>query len=166
EYKEIKFWGYLDYAGISAYFPLSKKEKPSYGEIKSTWNKWMLEIEEWQKTHGKPVIFPEIGYKSCEGTAREPWGHDAEGGVDLKQQEYCYRAALETFWDKEWFYGMYWWVWRTKAFVSGTYDTSFSPNDKPALKTVNEWYTKPDPHKYKTIMETFNSKIMNLNKKS
>ncbi|MDD5487438.1 MAG: FecR domain-containing protein [Candidatus Omnitrophica bacterium] len=149
EYKEIKFWKYLDYAGIAAYFPLSDKDRPSYIEILKNWGPWLKDIEQWQATHGQPVIFPEIGYKSCEGTVREPWAHQPTGPVDIAQQERGYRAALQTFWNKKWFYGMYWWTWRTHPLMGGPNDRGFTPNDKPAAEVLSSWYTKPDPHKAK-----------------
>jgi len=159
EYKDVQFWGYLDYAGISAYFPVAQTAKPTYNEIKKGWQPWLEEIEAWQKTHGRPVIFPEIGYRSIEGCAKEPWNYMATGAVDLQQQLDCYRAAFETFWGKEWFYGMYWWVWRTKAYILGEGNRDYTPNDKPAGELVNEWYSKPDPHTYKNLMERAKDKF-------
>ncbi|MCK5450382.1 MAG: hypothetical protein KAI70_01305, partial [Candidatus Omnitrophica bacterium] len=148
EYKEVRFWEYLDYAGISAYFPLADDDKPSYGEIKKNCEKWAVEIEAWQKIHGKPVVFSEVGYKSIEGAAKEPWNFISGGKVDIKQQYNCYKAVLETFWDKEWFYGMYWWAWRTNVLISGKFHRGYTPYDKPAAKLLYKWYMKPDPHKY------------------
>ena len=159
EYESIRFWNLLDYAGISAYFPLSQNNKPSYFEIKRNWALWLEKIEAWQKTHGKPVIFPEIGYKSAEGAARQPWEHRSSGIVDMKLQYNCYKAAFETFWDKEWFYGMYWWAWRTDPRLGGAFDRGFSPSGKPAEKLVKAWYNKPDPHKYKSVIELAKDKL-------
>lgn len=150
EYKEIKFWNYLDYAGISSYFPVADDDNPSYAEMKSNWENWANEIEAWQKTHALPVIFPEIGYKSCRGSAKMPWAHDPTGPIDLKQQYNAYKAALSTFWGKEWFYGLYWWAWRTHPSIGGPGNRGFTPNGKPAAKLVRKWYLKPDPHKYKS----------------
>jgi len=154
EYRDITFWEHLDYAGISAYFPLSDKERPSYAEIKRNWGKWLVEIEAWQKTHGRPVIFPEIGYRSIEGAAREPWAFTNTGPLDMQQQYNCYKAAFETFWGKKWFYGMYWWTWRTAPYIQGRYHRGYTPNDKPASGLIDHWYAKPDPHKYKSMIRS------------
>lgn len=162
EYKEITFWNKLDYAGIAPYFPLAKNDDPSYNDIKASWSAIGKELDAWQKTHGKPVIFPEIGYKSCEGSAKVPWTHDPSGVLDLKQQYNCYKGALETFWNKEWFYGMYWWTWRTHPLMGGEGHRGFTPNDKPAAKLVNEWYAKPDPRKYKSPLALVGDKVKSL----
>ncbi|MBF0216269.1 MAG: FecR domain-containing protein [Candidatus Omnitrophica bacterium] len=160
EYSEVAFWGYLDYAGISAYFPLSEKDSPSYPEIFSKWKDWCNDIEKWQKTHGKPVIFPETGYKSCKESAKKPWGYESEGPVDLKQQRDCYRALMETFFDKPWFYGVYWWVWKsTNPMIVGEFDKEYTPNEKPAAKLVKEWYGRPDPHAYKSWLAFLKEKV-------
>ena len=159
EYKEVTFWQHLDYAGISAYFPVAIKDKPFYWEIKRNMKLWAKEIEAWQKTHGKPVLFTEIGYRSIEGSAKEPWDYSKGGPVDLKQQYNCYKAALSTFWGKEWFYGYYWWSWRTKAAIQGKYHRGYTPNDKPASELLDKWYSKPDPHKYKSLFTRIKEKI-------
>ena len=165
EYENIRFWENLDYAGISAYFPLSKKNKPSYSEIKNAWKPWLKNIEAWQKTHGKPVIFPEIGYRSAAGSAKVPWAHRSIGEVDLRQQYNCYKAAFETFWGKDWFYGFYWWTWRTSPRMGGKYNRGFTPHKKPAGELIKRWYEKPDPHKYKSIWVLAKNKVKSWIKK-
>ncbi|MBU1128898.1 MAG: FecR domain-containing protein, partial [Candidatus Omnitrophica bacterium] len=159
EYENIRFWGHLDYAGISAYFPLSRKDKPSYFEIKNGWKPWLEKIEAWQKTHGKPVIFPEIGYRSAAGSAKIPWAHRSMSEIDLRQQYNCYKATFETFWGKPWFYGFYWWTWRTNPRIGGKYNRGFTPHEKPAGSLIKTWYLKPDPHKYKSILELAKDKV-------
>jgi hypothetical protein len=160
EYADVAFWGYLDYAGISAYFPLSEKDAPTYGEMLAKWKEWYQDIDKWRKEHGKPVIFPETGYKSCQGSAKRPWGYEADGPVDLKQQRDCYRALMETFFGADWFYGAYWWVWRsTNPMIVGEFDKEYTPNEKPAAKLVKEWYDRPDPHTYKSWFTLLREKV-------
>jgi len=142
EYLNIKFWDELDYAGIDAYFPISDKEKPTYEELMEGWKKWLLEIEEWQAKINKPVIFPEIGYHSSEYAAKEPWTHIAGNKLDLNVQLDCYRALIDTFWNKEWFYGLYWWDWGTSVKMGGTRNRGFTPQNKPAEDLVRKQYSK------------------------
>jgi len=146
EYKYVKFWDALDYIGIDAYFPLSDKEKPDFEEIKKGWEKWVKEMEEFQATVGKPVIFPEVGYCSAQGAARRPWEEVVTGEVDLEQQKECYQALFETFWQKKWFYGMYWWRWGTDVRFGGPSNKGYSPQNKPTLDVIKRWYKKPVPH--------------------
>lgn len=142
EYLNIAFWDILDYAGVDAYFPLSDKEKPTYDELVEGWKKWYPEIEAWQARINKPVIFPEVGYHSTEFAAKEPWMHDVGYNVELDIQVDCYRAMYDTFWDKEWFYGMYWWDWGTSIRMGGAANRGFTPQNKPAEELVKKWYGK------------------------
>ena len=149
EFSQVKFWDVLDYVGIDAYFPLSEKARPTLEEIKKGWEPWIKEIEEFQKTVNKPIIFPEVGYCSAEGAAKKPWEEIAKGEVDLALQADCYQALYETFWDKSWFYGMYWWKWGTDVRFGGPGNRGFSLQNKPAEGVVTRWYKKPAPKKKK-----------------
>lgn len=143
EYNQIEFWNALDYAGIDAYFPLVCTDNPQVEELKSAWSDWLRELEAWQKRIKKPVIFVEVGYKSCGGATDEPWQHIAVGNLDLQLQVNCYQALLETFWDKPWFYGVYWWYWGVHPKMGGEFNRGFTPQNKPAQETIREWYSKP-----------------------
>ncbi len=143
EFKEITFWDALDYAGLDPYFPLVTSTNPQVDELKSAWQDWLKSIEEWQKKINKPVLFTEIGYKSSKDAADEPWQHASIGELDLGLQSNLYRALLETFWDKPWFYGAYWWYWGTNPRMGGENNRGFTPQNKPAQDVVKEWYTKP-----------------------
>ena len=142
EYKNITFWDKLDYAGLDAYFPLTDKEKPTLDELREGWKKHMPEIEEWQKKINKPVILTEVGYKSAPGAAIAPWEYQSGKEVDLQLQSDCYTALYEAFWDKPWFYGIYWWYWGTNDKMGGSTDRGFNIQNKPASDIVKLWYSK------------------------
>jgi len=144
-YMDIRFWDQLDFIGINAYFPLSKKMKPTYSELMEGWVPWVEEMEAFQKSIGKPVIFPEAGCTSADGAAIRPWEHVARGEVNIKLQADYYQAIVDTFWQKEWFYGLYWWYWGTNVHMGGKYNRGFTPQNKPALDIIKEWYSKPLP---------------------
>ncbi len=143
EFNRIEFWDALDYAGIDPYFPLVCSMKPKVEELKSAWGDWMKTIEPWQAKINKPVIFTEIGYKSSEDATDEPWQYVGMGKLDLGLQVNCYKAVLETFWDKPWFYGVYWWYWGANPKMGGELNKGFTPQNKPAQEVVKEWYGKP-----------------------
>jgi len=148
EYERIKFWDALDYVGIDAYFPLVEdKPKPTLEELKKGWEPWVTDVEAFQKRVNKPIIFPEVGYCSAAWTAKTPWEDLASGKVESKLQADCYRALIETFWGKEWFYGMYWWRWGTDTRFGGPNNRGFSPQNKPAKDVIKEWYSKPAPQR-------------------
>lgn len=142
EYTNIAFWDALDYAGVDAYFPLSDKQKPTYEELMEGWKKWLPEIEKWQASIKKPVIFPEIGYHSSEYAAKEPWAHISGNVPDMDVQVNCYKAVFDTFWDKPWFYGTYWWDWGTSVKMGGMQNRGFTPQNKPAESLIKEQYAK------------------------
>jgi hypothetical protein len=146
----VKFWDALDYVGIDAYFPLTdNRERPTLEELRQGWEKWVKEIEAFRKMVNKPVIFPEVGYCSAKGTAKIPWEEMAGGALDLELQADCYQALLETFWDRDWFYGVYWWRWGTDVRLGGATNRGFSFQNKPAQNVVVKWYKKAAPEKYK-----------------
>jgi hypothetical protein len=140
EYKAVKFWDALDYAGLDPYFPLSDKDKPTYEEVKKGWESHISDIETWQADINKQVIFTEIGYKSSTGAARSPFDHRPGAEVDLQQQADCYTALLETCWDKPWFSGVYWWEWGSSVHTGGPTNRGFTPQNKPAEQILSDWY--------------------------
>lgn len=143
EFERIEFWNELDYAGVDAYFFLAVPAKPTVEDLKDAWKDWIRVIEAWQKNINKPVILTEIGYKSSAGSVDEPWQHASFGDVDLNVQVNSYKALLESFWDKPWFTGVYWWYWGVNPNMGGPSNRGFTPQNKPAQDVVKEWYTKP-----------------------
>jgi len=149
DYSQVRFWDILDYAGIDAYFPLSKKNDPNLDELKEGWKQWLGEIETWQKTAKKPVVFTECGYCSADSAAKKPWVEAFSGMPNMRLQADCYIALFETFWDKPWFSGVYWWTWSTVPEAGGPANRRFTPQNKPALGHVKEWYSMSD---YKRLL--------------
>lgn len=146
EYFRVEFWDLLDYVGVDPYFPLIEKDRPSLAEIRESWKLWEKLLEEWQAKVKKPIIFPEIGYKSSTGTTDQPWVALPGKEVDLQLQRDCYQAVLEAFWDKPWFYGLYWWYWGTHPKMGGGTNRTYTPQNKPAEQLIKEWYHRPLPH--------------------
>ncbi|MGQ9700688.1 MAG: glycoside hydrolase family 113, partial [Candidatus Bipolaricaulaceae bacterium] len=94
EYPGVSFWNFLDYIGINAHFPLSEARTPSVEELVSSWSQVVTAVEAWQKTLQKPVLFTEIGYRSLDFAAREPW-HWAKGAsYNEVAQANAYEAAF------------------------------------------------------------------------
>lgn len=140
DYRDVGFWDLLDYAGIDAYFPLSYKKNPTYRDIREGWKKWLHEIEAWQASVNRPVVFTECGYSSADIAASNPWETAMSGEPNLRIQRNCYRAVFETFWNKKWFWGVYWWNWNTSPNSGGPNNRRFTPQNKPALREVSMRY--------------------------
>jgi len=142
DYQRIEWWSSLDYVGIDAYFPLTiLRYDPTFDELKNTWVSYANDLENWHSTIGKPVIFTEIGYRSGNGTNIAPGNYWMEMPVDLQEQVNCYEAAFQTLWNKNWFYGFYWWNWETDPNAGGPSDADYTPQNKPAQDVITNWYS-------------------------
>jgi len=142
DYADVTFWDRLDYVGIDAYFPLADGANPDIDEIRDGWRKWAGEITEWQSTVNKPVIFTECGYASVDIAASKPWEESTLGSANPGLQTDCYRVMFEELWDKNWFFGVYWWNWNTYEGSGGPDNKGFTPQNKPAEELIKEWYAK------------------------
>ncbi|MFH1552473.1 MAG: glycoside hydrolase TIM-barrel-like domain-containing protein [Candidatus Omnitrophota bacterium] len=139
-YKNIKFWKHLDYVGIDAYFPLTRRKNPSVTELKRGWEKWKSEIRAFQTTVNKPIIFTEIGYPSSSYAPESPWQYKLSGNADPELQARCYKAFFDTMWGCSWLEGVYWWNWSTNVHAGGKYNRQFTPQNKPAEKILEAYY--------------------------
>jgi exo-beta-1,3-glucanase (GH17 family) len=140
EETSIQWWDAVDYIGVDAYYPLTAKNDPTLAELKAAWVTPTLALENLSKQHNRPIIFTEIGYRSVDGANQHPWEWQAGGTVDLQEQANCYRAALETFWGKPWFRGIYWWYWSTDPNQGGASDDDYTPHNKPAELILRAYY--------------------------
>jgi glycosyl hydrolase family 113 len=145
---DVTFWDQLDYIGVQAYYPLTNKTTPSVRELKKGWKKHLDSIEKVQKKFNKPVIFSELGYKSTDCAAIEPWiwPNNFKGlykKVSYQTQANCYEAFFQTFWDKEWFAGVHFWEWQTgRRHNSDKKNINFTPQQKPAENIMTKWFAK------------------------
>ena len=133
EFESIKFWDALDYIGIDNYYPLT--DDYTAGHI-------FERIEKVQAKFGKPVLFTEAGYSAAEGAHKEPWADETNNPLSLDEQARCYETLLKTFYDKPWFYGMYWWKVGTNGY-GGPNNNSMTPWRKPAMEVLKRYYLSP-----------------------
>ncbi len=149
EYEEITFWDKLDFIGIQGYFPLTDKSHPSVEDLKRGWKPHLKKIERLSKRYGKPVLFTEQGYKSTHDAAIRPWEWPQEADkkkIDLQTQANCYEAFFQTFWDKPWCAGVYWWKWYPTSKVitnRSAANALYTPQGKPSQDVIKKWYGKP-----------------------
>lgn len=149
--------------GIDVYFTLTNKSDPTLNELKKAWEGHARDIEAWQATVNKPVIFNEIGYRSGDGANKLPWDYETPLHVDLQEQVDCYEAAFQTFWYRSWFYGFYWWNWETHPDAGGAHGfllNGFTPQNKPVEDTIRIWYSlRPhEPAFASLIKESYSSR--------
>lgn len=141
-YKNIEFWDQLDYIGIDAYFPLSKQKSPNLGHLNVKWDSIKIDIKNFSDNWNRPIIFTEFGYKSIDYAADGHWNYDQDTlGVNLQNQVVTYQSIFDTFWGEPWFNGGFLWKWHVDhEQVGGVKNKQFTPQNKPAQKTITDWY--------------------------
>lgn len=149
EYKIIDFWDELDYIGVQAYFPLTKKRNPDLETIKDGWNDHIEELQLFSEKHNKPILFTEVGYKSETTATIKPWEWGSFFSILTKKkshrtQQLAYEALFQKLWDKDWFAGSYIWQWDTRSSrENAPTNLDFSPRFKPAENVIAKWYGRP-----------------------
>ncbi|MDA9774639.1 hypothetical protein N9B82_06740, partial [Saprospiraceae bacterium] len=144
----VPFWADMDYIGIQAYFPLTNHKKPTLGEIKAGWKKHETILKKLSKTHKKPILFTEIGYRSDETATIEPWvwGSALDRLTHKKSEEtqnLAYEALFQKFWEEDWFAGLYIWQWHNRSKRGNEREEmDFTPRFKAAENTISKWYGK------------------------
>ncbi len=130
EYVRFADWDAFDCVGINAYFPLAGR---TVDELADAWGAHLDAIE--RVARGKPVIFPEAGYRAVTGATEAPWEHGG-GTPDAELQARAYEALLRACAARPWFGGVYWWKWFTDA---GPDTDAFVP-DAPARAVLRAWF--------------------------
>ncbi len=131
-YENVCFWDKLDFAGIDAYHPLSESATPTVEELKQGWQPHVEKMEEFQKKIGKQIAFTEAGYRSVDYTARDPLEYLEDRPANMEGQKNCYQALIDTFIDKPWFKGVYFWNYAPIKDDGGLSNKNFTPKGKPA----------------------------------
>ncbi len=131
-FPKVKFWDALDYIGIQAYFPISKKKDPSTKELRRGWSKWLSQICKFSAKFNKPVIFTELGYNWASHAAARPWDHSQGGAKAGKIKLRCMKVALEEVPKASCVKGVFLWKWFPSfARISSNYTLQY-----PAMRRV------------------------------
>ena len=143
DFDDVTFWEELDYIGVDAYFPISKKEKASLNELVNGWNPHKAKMDTVSEKFGRPILFTEYGYRSISGCAIKPWDYSEAGSQDEKAQECALKAFYQVFWKDENYIGGFLWKWypnHSKA--GGPKNKMFTVQNKRAENTVREAYSR------------------------
>jgi hypothetical protein len=143
EFTSVSFWDRLDTLGADVYTPLTDKTNATRAELAAGWRKnryghdMVAALTNFQRAHGKPLVFTEIGYRSGDGANRAPWDWQASMAYDPGEQADCYAAMYEV-WSPEssWMKGPFWWAW--DASPPGAGDTGYNPRGKPAEDVLRQ----------------------------
>jgi len=148
DYQTISFWAKLDYISIDTYFPLAEEKTPSVNYLNLKWSPIKIKIKNLSSKHNKPVLFTEYGYRSMDYNTKKPWESHRSNHVNLQAQENAYISLYQTFWDEPWFAGGFLWKWHSDHDrAGGKENADFTPQNKPVIKIIKEWYSRSNPNK-------------------
>jgi hypothetical protein len=151
EYEVVPFWDELDYIGIQAYFPLSETDNPTLEQLENNWQKHIKSIELVSRKFNKPVLFTEIGYKSIQGTSKEPWEWNGikniYSKISKREQLMCYQAFFNTMWKEPWFHGIHIWEWQGHGVSDGN-NTNFTIEGKPSQNLIAKYFKSADKNPF------------------
>jgi hypothetical protein len=129
---------------MTSYYDLVGDKKPSLDVLLETWKPIKQDVLAWQKTVNRPIMFTEAGWPSQEGCAKEPWNYYGSTTPDLVTQDLCFKAFFQTWKDEPTVAGVIVWEWRNSADQLGGPDSiDYTPVNKPALKTIREYFQAP-----------------------
>lgn len=140
---QVNIWQHTDFIGVDAYFPLSENISPTEEEISRGWQKHTTMLEDLSSKYNKPVLFTEYGYRSIDYAVKEPWNSGRNiSNLNHNLQARALKVIYEEFWTQNWFAGGYLWKWHQYENSGGLDNDRFTPQNKPAEKTVKEYYYK------------------------
>lgn len=139
EYKQVKFWEELDYIGVNTYFPIHNARVPTTQEAIKSWRKQKKQLKQISKKIGLPILFTEFGYRNIQFAAKTPWQHEKVAAtLNNEAQANLYEAFFKTFAQEKWVAGYFLWQWL--GIEPDTSNTLFTPQGKPALEVLQQWY--------------------------
>ena len=131
EYEIFSDWDAFDLVGVNAYFPLVGN---SVEGLVGSWQPHLDRIEKIAR--GKPVVFPEAGYRAVTAGTERPWD-PGNSPLDLDVQERGYEALFRACSARAWFGGIWWWKWFTD--LPGEGDL-YVPAEMPAEAVLSGWF--------------------------
>jgi hypothetical protein len=138
EYRNVQFWGELDYIGIDAYFPLSDQKSPTKAELIQAWQEPKKEMQNISARFEKDILFTEYGYESIEYNTMGHWKLSKDSlSTNLHNQKQAFEALFQSFYSESWWKGGFIWKWHLNR--NGLHQRTikaYTPQDKPALNAI------------------------------
>ena len=163
EAAHVTFWDKVDYIGVDAYVPLTYSNDPSVDDMVRAWtetpvNEYIKNIYggksvvEYYKAlseqYGKKMIFTEVGYRSLDGTNKDPgaWGGNNPITDQLEQRD-AYEALFKvmTTYGGQWLDGAFLWSYHPfeNPESAGIQPSDYTTQGKLANSTVTTAYSSP-----------------------
>ena len=140
EFEQFSFWEELDYIGIDFYYPLSKGVQFSEKDLRKNLSAALDKVEKVAKSHQKPVLLTEIGFRSIDAPWQMPHDYPGNKEANPEHQALCYNLVLEAIQQRPWCVGIYWWKWPSYLEHTHPRDKDYSPIGKPAEAIVQKWF--------------------------
>jgi hypothetical protein len=140
EVEKVPFWKEVDAIGVSAYFLLVEAKTPSVASLRTAWRPLERKLAALSTTHGRPVIFTEIGYRSADGAAWKQWEIARDAVINATAQKNAYEAFFLEVWPEKWLAGAYLWKWESYVPDASRGDNQYAFEGKPAEKIVRKFY--------------------------
>lgn len=138
---DVPFWDALDWIGVSGYFPLVDAKTPDRASLVRAWQPIAQKLEALSRKTKRPVLFTEIGYRSCDGAAWRQWEIPRDAPLNLDAQRNAYEAFFETMWPRAWVIGAYPWKWYSYPNHSSATNNDYEIEHKPAADVIRRAYT-------------------------
>jgi hypothetical protein len=135
----------IDLIGINAFYPLAEEEGAPFYKLLEGGRRVADRLEQLAKSHKKPILLTEIGYKTVASPAVKPWIWPEDmKTVVLSQADQAAAtfALVEPLLERPWFAGFF--VWRLYADpddVSQEAEFGFSPRGKAAERVVRDAFS-------------------------
>ncbi len=143
EKQTVGFWSALDVVGLSVYYNLNTNDN-SVASLEAQWDYWNnSDLMAFAHKVNKPLIFTEIGYRSVDNAHLFPWNSGMSGNYNPTEQSNDFQALFE-YWNKyNYVGGIFIWDWLSQPSGGGVGDTNYTPQHKPALEVIKQWFTTP-----------------------
>jgi hypothetical protein len=167
EMTTVSFWDHLDVVGVNPYIPLSRSTAPTVDELVHAWTHVPVDsglaaqlnhrapvdfLRDFSLSTNRPVLFTEIGFRSLDGTSRNPGVWQGAGVADQGEQADLYEAFFRVWADHagDWLMGAHLWNWEPRSEPSGE-EIGYTPQHKLAEDVIARWYGAPQPGAGRTV---------------
>lgn len=140
-FTNIPFWDRLDYIGVDAYFPICSQQTPTYDSLVKGWKPWIEKMEEVSNANDKNVIFTEIGYRSMDYCAKEPWvSYEDFGNENQEAQQNCIKAFFDVAHKASFIKGAFLWKWHTYEHLPEKGNKNYTFQQKAGEKIIQHYF--------------------------
>lgn len=131
----IRFWDAVDVVSVSTYFSVSSLARPTYGEVRGTWQGYGMDtLRRVAADSGKKVLISEVGFVNAEYLGKAPYDPSPSSVPAPQAQADAYAAVLDAIAatpDRSSFLmGIAWWDW--DPYSASVASATFTPRGKPA----------------------------------